>query len=227
MWNRRRETQAEAADAVAQILEPASAVPPAGSAAPETETPPSLGAETQGPRAGEQLAPPAEETMNGAVQATPPAIDERTQQFWRSKLHTANFGGAVALFMRSPAHKHYSLADLEWLLIPPLRHNQFMAAEVKLPNGQAVPAALVLWARVSAEVDARLTAESRYPVRLRPNEWQSGEVFWIVEAVGEAEAVRQCMEALANAALRGKQFKMLQRPDGRSPVRAEEHVSGG
>jgi hypothetical protein len=65
-----------------------------------------------------------------AVQAPTSALDEKTQAFWRSKLHTANFGGAVALFMRSPARRHYTLADLEWCLLPALRLNQFMAAEV-------------------------------------------------------------------------------------------------
>ena len=113
--------------------------------------------------------------------------------------------------MRSPAHKHYSLADLEWLLIPALRLNQFLAAEVKLPNGQAVPAALVLWARVSAEVDARLSAGPRYPIRLHPNEWQSGDVIWIVDAVGERKAVQQCIEALTKTAFQGKPVKMLSR----------------
>jgi hypothetical protein len=45
-------------------------------------------------------------------------------------------------------------ASVKWRLIPPLALNQFMVAEAKLPNGQAVPAALVLWARVSAEIAA-------------------------------------------------------------------------
>jgi len=155
----------------------------------------------------------AEEPQGTAIPASNSAqvsaLDEKTQQFWRSKLHTANFGGAVALFMRSPAHNHYTLTDLEWLLIPALRLNQFMAAEVKLPDGQAVPAALVLWARVSAEVDARLSAAPRYPIRLHPNEWQSGDVFWIIDAVGERNSVQQCIEALIKTAFQGRQIKMI------------------
>ncbi len=86
-----------------------------------------------------------------------PALDEKEQAFWRGKLMTANFGGAVSLFMRSPAHRHYTLADLEWCLIPPLVLNQFMAAEARLPE-RAVPMALVLWARVSSEIDMRPSA---------------------------------------------------------------------
>ena len=170
----------------------------------EPEAAPSMSAEAPGPDAGQQ--PAAADAPEGgqAVQAPASALDEKAQAFWRSKLRTANFGGAVSLFMRSPAHRHYTLADLEWCLLPALRLNQFMAAEVKLPNGQAVPAALVLWARVSAEVDARLSAAPRYPIRLHPNEWQSGDVIWIVDAVGEQKAVQQCIEALTKTAFQGK-----------------------
>ena len=59
-----------------------------------------------------------------------------------------------------------------------------MAAEAKLPDGQAARAALVLWARVSAEIDARLSVAPRYPIRLHPNEWQSGDVILIADAEG-------------------------------------------
>jgi hemolysin-activating ACP:hemolysin acyltransferase len=148
--------------------------------------------------------------VSAAVQTTPPPIlDEKAQQFWRGKLATANFGAAVSLFMRSPAHRHYTMADLEWCLLPALRLNQFVTAEARLADGQSVPVALVLWARVSADIDAQLSAAPRYPIRLHPNEWQSGDVFWIVDVVGEPKALQQCIEGLAKAAFQGKEFKIL------------------
>ncbi len=207
MWGKRCETQAnKAADTAAPSLVPVSAV------AMETEAAPAQNARASGPGAEQHQAPAADTSANGAgVQAPPPALDEKTQAFWRGKLATANFGGAVSLFMRSPAHRHYTLADLEWCLLPPLALNQFMTAEAKLPNGQAVPVALVLWARVSAEIDASLSAAPRYPIRLHPNEWQSGEVFWIIDAAGEQKAVQNCIQVLANSAFKGREFKMLRR----------------
>ena len=74
---------------------------------------------------------------------------------------------------------------------------------------EAVPVALVLWARVSAEIDARLSAAPRHPIRLHPNEWQSGDVIWIIDAVGEPKAVQQCVDALAKMAFQGKQVRSL------------------
>ncbi len=203
MWGKRREAPAgKAADTVAQ---PAASL---GAAAPETEAAPSQNSQASD-IAAQQKQTPVTPANGAAVQASPPALDEKAQAFWRGKLATANFGGAVSLFMRSPAHKHLTLNDLEQCLVPPLRLNQFMLAELKQPNGQAVPAALVLWARVSAEVDARLSAAPGYPIRLHPNEWQSGDVFWIIDAVGEPKAVQQCIEALTKTAFQGKQFKAM------------------
>ncbi len=204
MWGKRRETQAnKAADTAAPSPVPVSAA--AVAAAPAEH------AQASGPSAEQHQSPAATTPANGAaLQAPPPALDEKTQQFWRGKLMTANFGGAISLLMRSPAHKHYTLADLEWCLVSAFALNQFMVAEAKLPNGQAVPVALVLWARVSAEVDARLSAAPCYPIRLDPNEWRSGNAIWIVDAVGEPKAVQQCIDALKKTAFQGKTFKILQ-----------------
>jgi hemolysin-activating ACP:hemolysin acyltransferase len=183
-----------------------------GEAAGETAPPrDAAGAGTQpaNPGAGRQASGAGAPANGAKAQAPSPALDEKAQAFWRGKLAAANFAGAVSLFMRSPAHRHYTLADLEWCLIPALVLNQFMAAEARLPNGQAMPTAIVLWARVSAEIDARLSAAPRYPIRLHPNEWQSGDVIWIIDALGEPKAVQQCIEALTKTAFQGKQLKML------------------
>jgi hypothetical protein len=135
MWSRRRETQAEVSNAEAQPQTLVSAVTPLGTVTPETVAIPSLSAEVPSPGAGHQQAPAADTPANGAaVQAPPPALDEKTQQFWRGKLAAANFGGVVSLFTRSPAHRHYTMADLEWCLLPALALNQLMTAEAKLPD---------------------------------------------------------------------------------------------
>ena len=207
MWGQRRAARAEAAGAPAQSQALASEEA-LSSTVPETAAAPLVGAETASTGAEVQLAA-AVPTDGLAVPPPASAPDEKAQAFWRGKLAAANFANAVALFLRSPAHRHYTLADLEWCLLPALGLNLFMVAEAKLPDGQAVPAALVLWAQVSAEVDARLSAAPRYPIRLHPNEWRSGDAIWIIDAVGEPKAVQQCIEALTKTVLQGKHVKML------------------
>jgi len=58
-------------------------------------------------------------------------------------------------------------------------------------------------------VDARLTAQPRYPMRLHPNEWKSGEIVWIIDIAGDSRAVQGMMEQLAKTAFQGKQVRML------------------
>jgi hemolysin-activating ACP:hemolysin acyltransferase len=45
-----------------------------------------------------------------------------------------------------------------------------------------VLAGFVLWARVAPDVDARLAQNQRYPGRLHPIEWRSGDIFWIIDS---------------------------------------------
>ena len=97
-------------------------------------------------------------SLGGAPQF-PAGMDSKTQECWLGKLATAAFGGLIGLLMRSPAHKHFMLPNLKWYPLPPLALGQFMVGETRLQNGQALPMALVPWARVSDEVDARLSAE--------------------------------------------------------------------
>ncbi len=206
MLSGQQNTQAEEAGAAVEFRSPAAA----GAPLPGAEAP-VAGAPADG----------------AAAQAQPPIHAEQAQAFWRGKLAAANFAGAVSLFMRSPAHRHCTMADLEWCLLPALRLNQFMAAEARLPDGQAIPTALVLWARVSEEIDTQLSAAPRHPIRLHPNEWQSGNVTWIVDAIGEPGAVRECIEALAQTAFRGKVFKMLSLPNTSAGQAAPQGESNG
>ena len=67
------------------------------------------------------------------------------------------FSQIVSLLMQSPTYRHYALADLEWLVIPPLAIGMF-AAEAKVPeNGQAYHVAAVLWVSVSLKLNKRLS----------------------------------------------------------------------
>lgn len=67
--------------------------------------------------------------------------------------------------------------------------------------GARAPIAVVLWASVSSETDARFRANPGQRVRLRPDEWTSGEHLWIVDMAGDPAAVTGALLELA-----GKQF---------------------
>ena len=206
MWGKRREVEPRS-----EVSE-AAAEPVLASGVPEVSADGST-ADAAKPAATPASTQPTLETEGSvsetAQQSPHEAEDTKAQLFWRTKLKAANFGNMVVLLANSPLHKHFSLADLEWLLIPPILHNQFVLVEGRMQTGQPVPVALVLWARVSQEVDARLTEKARYPIRLHLTEWKSGDHFWIIDAVGEKTVVNQVIAKLAKTAFAGKSFKTL------------------
>ncbi len=161
--------------------------------------------------AEQRQAPVASSPANGA--AVPPPVtghDEKFQETVQVKPISAAFGDIVALLSRSPVHRCFSIADLDWLLVPPILNDQFAVAEAKLPDGHSVGVAFVLWARVSEEVDKRLTQDPRYPIRLHPSEWKSGEIFWIIDGVGEPKLIQALIAKVAKDAFADRPFKIVQ-----------------
>lgn len=150
-----------------------------------------------GPNGGSHGAAPAATTADHAAVPTIAAV----------------LGEIAWLMSQSPAHRQLFIADLEWLIMPPLLLGQFRLfhapaaapshAAVQSPpitgmaTSGAVPASggasretqrpigVVLWALVDAEVEARLAAGG---ARLRPQDWRSGDRLWVVEVIAAAGA---------------------------------------
>ena len=88
------------------------------------------------------------------------------------------FARVVSVLMRSNPYRHYSLSDLEWLVVPPLMTGQFAIMDAQVTPQQAdgaaapaqtVPVAVAFWASVSPEVDQRLSNPKTPTLKLRPS----------------------------------------------------------
>ena len=169
------------------------------------------------PAAGTEAAGDAAGAAAGANGALSP--EELRKRMIASKQMAAAFGEIVTLLMRSPGDKHQSLADLEWLLVPAVVRGQYALAEARLKEtGASVPVGAVLWALVSKEVDERLSDPS-HPLRLKPDEWRSGDIPWIMHAIGDVKVLAGLVRRLPEAALRDRQPKMRVRgADGKISV---------
>ncbi|WP_158816036.1 toxin-activating lysine-acyltransferase [Methylocapsa sp. S129] len=55
-----------------------------------------------------------------------------------SKLFAASIGDIVVVLSRSPAHKHYSLAHIEWMALPPVAAGQFYVAAGAIKQGDSL-----------------------------------------------------------------------------------------
>lgn len=162
-------------------------------------------------------APVAAAAQEGRPALAPDEIKKRGNA---AKHVAASFGEIVTLMMRSAADKSITLHDLEWMVVPALQSGQFAVAEAQSKDtGAVMPVGAVLWAFVSAEVDQRLSSSLDQPIRLQPAEWRSGEIPWIVMAIGEPKLLGGLLQQLAKSVFSKQAPKMRARgADGRIAI---------
>ena len=100
----------------------------------------------------------------------------------------ASFSQVVISLMSSPRYRHQSIADLEHLVTEPLMRNRIAIATAKAAKGldQGQMVGLAYWAKVSEEVENRIKeqiANSVFPIRLKPEDWESGDRLWLLDVV--------------------------------------------
>jgi hemolysin-activating ACP:hemolysin acyltransferase len=186
-----------------------------------------------------QLSAAAETTEPGSPETdvrNPPTADgsvsndESRRRALSSMRQSLAFAQVVTVLMRSPRYRHYTLGDLEWLVIPPLLTGQYTVANTSSKqNGVTVPVAIALWASVSADVDKKLSENLHLPIKLRPDEWRSGDVLWLIDAVGDPRAVPQLLKQLVETTFKGREVKLrVARENGKVTVqRIAETASAG
>ena len=149
---------------------------------------------------GEQLLKSLDKTQVGAA---------------ASKLFAASIGDMVVVLSRSPAHKHYSFADIEWMVLPPIMAGQFYVVEVMhKERGFRVPIAAVTWAFVSEELDGRLREGAKQRVRLRPDEWKSGDIGWLIDAAGDGKGLDAALQWLKAGPFKERALNLITQHKG-------------
>jgi hemolysin-activating ACP:hemolysin acyltransferase len=151
----------------------------------------------------------------------PTSLTEKVRREAAALRNAFAFTQVVGVLMRSPHYRQYTIADLEWLVVPPVSAGQFRIGEVKPDKNKdiAFPVAVVLWASVSPEVDKRLMEADGPSAQLKPEEWTSGNIVWLVHAAGETRFVRHVVEQLTKTTFQGREVKILGRDqDGKSKV---------
>lgn len=178
---------------------------------------------------------------NGAGGPRPPAVaaakaairprDARQLRLGQS------FAQVVAVLMRDRNFRQMRLADLEWLVLPPVMAGQCRLAQMPAPQrspprggqagdkagrdgGMLVPVAVALWARVSAAIDKQLSDNLDKVVRLAPGDWASGDNVWLMAVGGDRRIIPKFLDQLAQTEFKGQRVKMRVRgPDNTVVVR--------
>ena len=118
---------------------------------------------------------------------------QRKLQALRAQLRES-FGNIVMALMALPRYRDQTLGDLRHLVIEPLMRDRLVTAYVgegERPVGGEV-AGIALWASVSEEVDASIRRQIRegvFPIRLKPDDWNSGPINWLLDVVAGDKAM--------------------------------------
>ncbi|GAB4528981.1 MAG: hypothetical protein Kow00133_17810 [Amphiplicatus sp.] len=89
-------------------------------------------------------------------------------------------GEIVWLYSQSPTHKHFTIGDLEWMVMPAILLEQF-----RIFHGEKAPVGVAVWAWLSEEAERRLkdAVAAGRGARLKPDEWKSGDRLWVLDLV--------------------------------------------
>jgi len=137
----------------------------------------------------------------------------------QSKVIAASIGDMAVVLSRSPVHKHYSLADIEWMVLPAVFAGQFYTVETAhRERGFRVPIAIVTWAFVSDEIDVRLREGAKQRVRLRPDEWKSGDIGWLIEAAGDSKGLDAALQWLQAGPFKERTLNLITRDAQGTPT---------
>ena len=144
------------------------------------------------------------------------APTKQQQQHLNGRLLAAKFGDMVTVLMQSKFYEDLRLKDLRSYVVPPLMNNQYRIAEArKQGTGNSVPAALILWARVSDQVQDRLAGSLDAPFILSADEWTSGNNYWIIDAIGHEKFLAPLLTDLRKTVFAEQKVKYrAHTPDG-------------
>lgn len=111
-----------------------------------------------------------------------------------------SFGKVAMSMMMLPRYRHQTLADLQHLVLDPLIRDRIAIAQRAGEGLQAQDiAGVAIWASVSEEVDAKIRdqiAAGTWPVRLKSEEWTSGNINWLLDVIASDQ--RSVASVIAN-----------------------------
>lgn len=139
-------------------------------------------------------------------------------------LHAASaaLGEITSVIMRSRRHAAFAVGNLEALLMPALLKRQFLIVEApSQPGDLPLPGAVLFWAEVSPEVDARLQTASDMPLSLSLDERTSGDIVWITDVAGDPRMINTGLDNLMRTRFSGRSVKLITKDETGAPMLVE------
>ncbi|MFM9941139.1 MAG: toxin-activating lysine-acyltransferase [Hyphomicrobiaceae bacterium] len=133
-------------------------------------------------------------------------VKEKTQRLVAA---AAALGELTSLLIRSPEHSQYTIADMEWLVVPAVLNRQFLIVRAQSPGEQTpLPGAAVMWASVSDEFDAMFKQNPGQRFTLTAEQRNSGDNIWITDVVGVPMIWNRALDEMRDTVFKGKKVAM-------------------
>ena len=98
-------------------------------------------------------------------------------------------GQLVMLMMRSAKYRHFSLSDLNDVVVQPLLRDRISIASAKGESDTSEQHSVLgaaVWATVNEPTDFKIREQIKgglFPIRLSPEERSSGEILWLLDII--------------------------------------------
>jgi hemolysin-activating ACP:hemolysin acyltransferase len=125
-----------------------------------------------------------------AAKALDPALLAQITAF-KTKLQ-ASIGEVVLAMLNLPRYRNQTLADVMHLIVEPMTRDRIAIAKAGGEGKVEETAGIAIWASVSDEVDAKIREQIQarvFPVRLKAEDWNSGETTWLLDVIAPSQKV--------------------------------------
>jgi cytolysin-activating lysine-acyltransferase len=104
----------------------------------------------------------------------------------------ASIGEVVLAMLNLPRYRNQTLADVMHLIVEPMTRDRIAIAKAGGEGKVEETAGIAIWASVSDEVDAKIREQIQarvFPVRLKAEDWASGETTWLLDVIAPSQKV--------------------------------------
>lgn len=150
---------------------------------------------TEAPESAAPLLQDTEATLQPqSASDTPPPDPEQDEMIAKARAQLQEAFGKITLAaMSEPRYRNLAINDLATLFLEPLLQSRIAIASPANDGGTPVAdavSAIAIWASVSPEVDVKIREQidaGTYPVRLQREDWNSGEVNWLLDIISPSQ----------------------------------------
>jgi cytolysin-activating lysine-acyltransferase len=123
----------------------------------------------------------------------------------------ASIGEVVLAMLNLPRYRHQTLADLMHLVVEPLTRDRIAIAKAGGEGKVEETAGIAIWASVSDAVDAKIREQIQarvFPVRLKAEDWSSGETTWLLDVIAPSQKVATAVLANFKQVVKDKPIRI-------------------